>query len=102
MTTKQQITAVITDRRGRVLSIGQNSYVKTHPYQAELARRVGEPHKVFLHAEVHAITRLRDITKAHKISIYRYDSKGQPILARPCSICATAIQAAGIGIVEHT
>ena len=102
MTTKQQITAVIYDRKGRVLSIGQNSYVKTHPYQAELARRVGEPYKVFLHAEVHAITRVRDISRAHRISIFRYDSKGKPILARPCDICITAIQAAGIKVVEHS
>jgi hypothetical protein len=33
MTKRQAITAIITDKKGRVLSIGQNSYSKTHPLQ---------------------------------------------------------------------
>jgi tRNA(Arg) A34 adenosine deaminase TadA len=102
MTTKQQLTAVIYDRRNRVLSVGQNSYIKTHPFQALMAQRVGEPNKIYLHAEVHAITRCRDLTKAHKIRIFRYDRSGKPMLAKPCDICITAIEHAGIKVVEHT
>lgn len=102
MTTKQQITAVIYDRRDRVLSIGQNSYIKTHPLQARMAKRVGEPLKIYLHAEVHAITRCRDLNKAYRIRIFRYDRLGKPMLAKPCEICTTAIEHAGIRIVEHT
>ena len=41
MTTKHKITAIIYDKKGRVLSIGQNSYIKTHPYQAKIAKQVG-------------------------------------------------------------
>jgi tRNA(Arg) A34 adenosine deaminase TadA len=102
MTTKQQLTAVIYDRRNRVLSIGQNSYIKTHPFQARMAQRMGEPNKIYLHAEVHAITRCRDLTKAYKIRIFRYDRSGKPMLAKPCGICASAIEHAGIKVVEHT
>lgn len=102
MSNKQQLTAIIYDRKGRVLSVGQNSYVKTHPYQAELARRVGEHNKIYLHAEVHAITRCRDLKRAYKIGIFRFDKKGKPMLAKPCEICNTAIKAAGITIVQHT
>jgi len=102
MSTKQQITAVIYDRKGRVLSVGQNSYIKTHPLQAQMAKRVGEPLKIFLHAEVHAITRCRDLSKAYRIRIFRYDRSGKPVLARPCEICQTAIDHAGIRLVEHT
>jgi len=102
MTTKQKITAIIYDRRDRVLSVGQNSYIKTHPYQAKLAKKVGEINKIYLHAEVHAITRCRDLSKAHKIRIFRYDSKGNPMIAKPCNICSTAIIAAGIDVIEHT
>ncbi len=101
-TTKQQITAVIYDKRGRVLSVGQNSYIKTHPLQALHARRVGEEHKIYLHAEISAITRCRDLTRAHRMLVTRYGNHGQPLLAKPCRVCASAIVAAGIEIVDHT
>lgn len=99
---RQQITAIIYDRKGRVLSVGQNSYVKTHPVQAAHAKKVGEPLKVFLHAEIHAITRCSDITKAHTIFVSRYDRHGTPALAAPCSVCMSAIRAAGIKLIKHT
>lgn len=103
MTTKRfSVTAVIYDKRGNVLSIGKNSYVKTHPMQAMYARRAGEPHKVYLHAEIHAITRCAELDKAHRISIFRYREDGSPAMARPCGICAGAIAATNIKIIEHT
>lgn len=102
MTVKQNLTAVITDKRGRILSIGQNSYIKTHPLQAHYARKTGNEHKVFLHAEIAAIVKCKDLSKAHKISIFRYNSKGKPMNAKPCSICQMGIEAAGIFNIEHT
>jgi deoxycytidylate deaminase len=96
------ITAIIYDKRGRVLSIGKNSYIKTHPEMKKHAERVGLPQKIFLHAEVHAIVRCKNLQKAHKISIMRFDSKGNPKIAKPCPVCESAIKAAGIKIVEHT
>jgi tRNA(Arg) A34 adenosine deaminase TadA len=103
MTKKRfSISAIIYDKRGNVLSIGNNSYVKTHPLQAEYARRAGEPHKVYLHAEISAIVRCRSLDKAHKIVIFRYMEDGSPAEARPCRICQEAIKVAGIKYVEHT
>lgn len=99
---KHALTAIITDKRGRVLSIGQNSYVKTHPLQAHYARRAGLEHKVFLHAEMSAIVKCRDLSKAHKISIFRYNKKGEPMNAKPCPICQDAIAKAGIFNIEFT
>ena len=96
------ITAIIYDKRGKVLSIGKNSYVKTHPYQAKCAQRVGLPDKQFLHAEIHAIVRCRRLEKAHRIVVFRFDSEGQEKNAKPCPVCQSAIDAAGIKIVEHT
>lgn len=96
------MTAIIYDKRGRVLSVGSNSYVKTHPMMAVHARRAGEPHKVFLHAEVAAIVRCKDLSKAHTMSIFRYLEDGSPASARPCTICCSAIKEAGIKFVEHT
>jgi tRNA(Arg) A34 adenosine deaminase TadA len=102
MSQPQHITAIIYDKRGRALSIGQNSCIKTHPMQASFARKAGTEHKIFLHAEVHAITRCKDLSKAYKILVTRYSKEGKPMLAKPCKICRSAIEAAGIKIVEHT
>lgn len=102
MSKKFQVTAIIYDKRGKVLSVGNNSYIKTHPLQAEHARRAGEPYKIYLHAEVHAITRCHDIAKAHRIAIFRYLEDGSPADARPCKVCCSALKAANIKIIEHT
>ena len=99
---KHELTAIIYDKRGRVLSIGQNSYIKTHPLQAKHAEKVGLPEKQYLHAEIHAIARCKDLTKAHRILITRFGKNGQPMLAKPCPVCQSAIRAAGIELVEHT
>lgn len=99
---RQQITAVIYDKRGRVLSVGQNSYIKTHPLQAAHAKKVGEDHKIFLHAEIAAIIRCRDIGRAHRMLVTRFGQQGQPLLAKPCAVCRSAIAVAGIQQVDHT
>ena len=99
---QQSITAVIYDKRGRVLSVGQNSYIKTHPHQAKHASRVGLEHKQFLHAEVHAIVRCKDLGRAHKIFVTRFNKNGDPVLAKPCPVCMSAIRAAGIKLIEYT
>lgn len=102
MSKKQHVTAIIYDRKGNVLSIGQNSYVKTHPLQARYANQVNEPKKVFLHAEIHAITKCRDLNQAYKISIFRYHEDGTPAMAKPCKVCQAALSKTKIRIVEHT
>ena len=99
---RQQVTAIIYDKRDRVLSIGQNSYIKSHPVQAKHAKRVGCEHNIYLHAEIAAIIRCSDIMRAHKIFITRYTSSGEPTLAKPCKICMSAISATSIKIIEHT
>lgn len=96
------VTALIYDRRGRVLSVGQNSYVKTHPLQAKYAIKAGQPDKQYLHAEIHAITRCKDLSKAHRIFVTRYNKSGQPVIAKPCPVCISAIYATGIKHVDHT
>lgn len=96
------ITAIIYDKRGNVLSIGKNNYIKTHPVQAKWARRAGEPYKVFLHAEIDAINKCQDLSKAHRIAVFRYSEDGSPAMARPCCICAGALAKTPIKIIEHT
>lgn len=96
------MTALIYDRKGRVLSVGQNSYLKTHPLQAKHAKVTGHPEKQYLHAEVHAITRCRDLRRAHRIFIARYNKQGEPVLAKPCPVCMSAIRESGIRHISHT
>ena len=102
MSSIQNITAIIYDKRGRVLSIGKNSYIKTHPLQAKYAHKVGLPEKKFLHAEIAAIVRCRDIDRAHRIEVLRIGRDGSLLLAKPCPVCQSAITAAGIKHIEHT
>lgn len=99
---KQNITAIIYDRKGRIISMGKNSYVKTHPLQAKFANQVGLHEKIFLHAEVDALVKLKDWKKAHKIVVTRFGNSGEPLLAKPCPVCQRAIEMAGINYIEHT
>ena len=99
---KHELTAIIYDKRGKILSVGKNSYVKTHPKMAEFAAKMGEPYKQFIHAEIDAIIRCKDLTKAYKISVFRIMKDGSYGMAKPCNICSHAIKESGIKVIEHT
>lgn len=97
---RQEITASIYDRKGRLLAVGYNSYTKTHPRQAFLARACGQPEKAFLHAEIAALVKCRGIP--YSIYVERRNKQGQTRLAAPCTICQMAIRLAGIKKVSYT
>lgn len=99
---KHTITATITDKRGRTLAVAQNDYTKTHPLQHRFACYVGQPARIFLHAEIHALAKLRHTDKPYKISIERYHKNGKPANAKPCPVCEYAIKQYGINHVEYT
>ena len=54
---KQHIVAVAV-RKGKVIGVGFNSYNKTHPEQARLARGVGQDERIYL--RVDEIRRFKD------------------------------------------
>lgn len=89
---RPELTAIIYDKRGRILSIGKNSYVKTHPIQARYASKVGQDQRIYLHAEIQAIARCTCLERAHRMLITRFGSRGEPRLAKPCRICEEAIK----------
>ncbi len=97
-----KLKATIYDKRGRILSIGYNSFTKSHPYQAILAQKVGLDEKIFLHAEIDAILKCSNIALAYRIVIERYSRLGKPLLSKPCPICSLAIANSPIKIIEHT
>lgn len=97
---EQNIKAFIYDRKGRVISIGQNSYTKSHPIQAKFAKHVGLDKKIYLHAEIDAIVKCPDLSKAHRIFVIRTNKKGQNLLSKPCPICMSAIGSTNIKVIE--
>lgn len=101
MSKRQELTAIAYDKRGRIISIGSNSYVITHPMQAKYARKAGCPDAVYIHAEIDAIVRARG-RKIHRMSVCRVDSFGNYVLAKPCRACQLALKDFNILHVEWT
>jgi len=99
---RPNVTCFVYDRHGNLLSVGRNSYVKTHPLQAKAARAVGMDKRIYLHAEVHALVQVKDWTKAYRIEVLRYDQQGIPRNAKPCPICQYVIKQTSIKEVVHT
>jgi deoxycytidylate deaminase len=97
---KHEITALAYDKRGKLLAVGRNSYVRTHPLQAKYGRRTGRPNAVYLHAELAALVKARAVV--HKLVILRYHKDGRPALAKPCPACELAIKEFGVKFVEYT
>ena len=96
---------------GKVLSVGFNSYVITKPIQKKYCTKAAASkdapnlaYKEFIHAEIMALSKLSpaDRKRAYSITIYRFDSKGRPALAKPCPICQEAIAHFGIKHIFYT
>ena len=100
--TRPNVTALVYDRKGNLLSVGRNSYVKTHPLQAKAAKAVGMEKRIYLHAEINALTKIEDWSKAYRMEVVRYGADDRPLTARPCPICRYVINQTGIKHIEHT
>ena len=94
--------SIIYDKRGKVLSVGFNSYVKTHTLQAHHAAKTGEPLRQYIHSETHAVVKCRDLSKAHRIKVFRFGKNGKPMLAKPCKACMSLLSETPIKIIEWT
>lgn len=99
-TKRFEITALAYDKRGKLLSVGHNSYTKTHSLQAHYGMRTGNPNKIYLHAELAALIKARQ--QVHKLVVFRYNADGSPALAKPCASCQLAIAEFGVKYVEFT
>lgn len=92
---KQRIYSIITDSHGRILATGTNSYTKSHSLQAYYCELAHQPHKIYIHAELSALVKLKG-RKGSKIYIARVNKKNEPVPSLPCPICKMAILDAGI------
>ena len=97
---RPNVVAFALDRKGRLVSIGFNSYVKTHPYQKRCARKAGDAFKQYLHAEISAIIKAKQ--QIHSLVVVRISKAGDFMLARPCKVCYLAIEEAGIKNVYYS
>lgn len=85
--------AIVTDKYNRVVTIGVNSFQKTHPKQFYYASKLNQQDRIYLHAEIHAITRnVKRSLNFHSIYIVRIGQKGEIKLAAPCDLCRKAIE----------
>lgn len=101
-TVKQNVIALAYNKRGHLLAVGRNSYVKTHPLQARYALKGGNPDRIYLHAEVAALIRASKRGTVHKLVIVRQSEAGNYLCAKPCSGCQAAISDFRVKHVEHT
>ena len=99
---KYNITAIVKDKRERILSIGKNSYVKTHPLMLKAKTATGGKNSVFLHAEVAALLKIKDWDKAHSIEVFRFTKDGKPAMAKPCICCQWIINQTNVKKITYT
>ncbi len=99
---RPNVTSFVYDKKGNLLATGRNSYVKTHPLQAKAAKAVGQEKRIYLHAEIDALTKVKDWTDAYKIVVVRRTQNNNTALAKPCPVCEYVIKQTGIKKIEHT
>src|SRR6478609_2123335 len=97
---KYKITAICYDKRGRIISTCTNQR-RTHPLQGTYGRRVGQPHRQSLHAELGALLRAKG-RPVHRIQVTRFTKDGKPACAKPCPACSLAIKEWGVKEVGYT
>ncbi len=94
------LIAFALDKRGRIISVGTNSYSKTAPQQAKYAKVSGNSNKIYLHAEIAALLKAR--RKVYTLIVIRLNKQGKPMLAKPCELCQLAISAAKVKNILHS
>lgn len=100
MAGRYNVAAATLDRRGNIIAIAQNSYVKTNPMQKRLACLCGNSSREYLHAEIAAI--VKSERKVYAIAVARVSHDGSIKPARPCPICMLAIKEAKIKLMLFT
>ena len=88
---RNRMGCVITDRGNNVISSGYN-LMKTHPTQSHYANKAGLKEKIYLHAEINAIIRLKNSSiKPSKLYVTRLLVNNSLAMSYPCPVCLGAI-----------
>jgi deoxycytidylate deaminase len=99
-TKKYWVIAASLDHHNNIISIGENSYQKTHPMQSRLAIKTGNRTKEYLHAEIASL--VKNNKKPESIVIIRMINNGKVKMAKPCQVCMLAIKEAKIKYIYYT
>jgi deoxycytidylate deaminase len=94
------IISATLDKRNRIISIGENSSIKTHPMMLHYSTKSKRANKIYLHAEISAMVKSQRLV--HKLIVIRIDHNGQFALAKPCPLCQMALSDAKITKVYYT
>ena len=98
-TGETKMGAVLAKGR-RVLSATTNLPSKSHPLQAEYAKKSGNPRRIYLHAELRSLIQARKA--GDTMYVARVNKKGYMRMARPCKTCQLALEDRGIKEVFYT
>jgi len=99
---RYQLFSTCFDRKGNVIGHGVNDYKRSHPLMKKFALEAGESEeKVFIHAELAAVLSAGR-KSIYKILIQRFDSNGDPVLAKPCPTCQCMLRAFGVKYMQYT
>ena len=98
---RKQVGAILL-RKGKVVTTATNLERKSHPLQAKFAEKVGLGEKIFLHAEISALVKCREECDTIVVARVGGHSKNELRNAKPCKICAMALEEAGIDKVHYS
>ena len=92
---RKQVGALLLNKN-KVVCQAVNLDTKTHPKQAQYAKRAGRKQKIYLHAEIAALIKCR--TECDTIVVARLGGHSHNELrnAKPCPVCSLALEEAGI------
>lgn len=94
------VISATLDNRNNIITIAQNSYIKTHPIQHKFSLMIGNNNKNYLHAEIAALVKSHN--QAKSIIVIRVTRSGLIRMAKPCKICMLAIKEAKIKKIYYT
>jgi tRNA(Arg) A34 adenosine deaminase TadA len=98
---RTRMSAIVVNNSGKIISIGNNNYYKTHPIQKHFAIKSGySEYASYLHAEISALVKCRK--KPYAIYVGRVLKNDKTAYAKPCPICMRAIAESGIKKIYYT
>jgi deoxycytidylate deaminase len=57
--------------------------------------------QTFIHAEVDAIIKCRNIKDAYSIEVFNYTERGNPAMSKPCPLCMSLINKTPIRVIKY-
>ena len=96
---KKRVGAVLL-KKNKVIATAVNLERKSHPLQAKFAKRVGLWQKIYLHSEIAALIKARE--DADTIVVARVNPQNKMRNAKPCKICALALEEAGVKNIYYS